>query len=95
MSEHIDKKVALRQVQEGRRQNALIKTTGEQIVRDHRNSVADLIQTPSIQKVYGAPWYKAIEWNWVFNRACWAVLIACLIYLGIFVFAPFTAKLLK
>ena len=78
-----------------RRTYSTIKTTPEQIVRDHRNSVADLIQTPSIQKVYSAPWYKAIEWDLVINRACWAALIGCLVYLGIIVFAPFTIKLLK
>jgi len=47
-------------------------------------------------------WFRAVDWknvfDWngkVFNWACWAALIACLIYLGIFVFTPFTIKLLK
>ena len=80
----------------GRRQKAAaIKTTGESIVREHRNSIADLIQTPSLERVYKAPWYKAINLDTAFNWVCWAAVIGCLIYLGIFVFAPFTVKLLR
>jgi len=99
MSEHIDQK---RPAIKTRRQNeAIIKTTPEQIVRDFRRderfngSIADLIQTPSLEKIYKAAWHKSINWMVVFNWACWAALIGCLIYLGIFVFAPFTARLLR
>ena len=46
--------------------------------------------------LHGVNWKNVFDWNGkVFNWACWAALIACLIYLGIFVFTPFTVKLLR
>jgi len=105
MSEHIDKKIGLRQVQEGRRQNSVIKTTGESIVRDFRKTegVDFYKDLESMRPLFRPPrrpfflkrWINAVNWWLVMNRACWAALIGCLIYLGIFVFAPFTAKLLR
>lgn len=65
MSEHVEKLQDLNlkyfQKPTNFRSRSTIKTTGESIVREHRNSVADLIRTPSIQRVYKAPWYKAIH----------------------------------
>ncbi len=75
------------------RSGSTIKTTGESIVRDHRNSVADLIRTPSVQRVYKAPWYRSVNWNRILNWGCWAALIACLVYLGIFFFWPFAVRI--
>jgi len=80
---------------ETKHRTGTMKTAGESIVREHRNSISDLIQTPLLERVYKAPWYKAINLDTAFNWVCWAAVIGCLIYLGIFVFAPFTAKLLR
>jgi hypothetical protein len=47
-------------------------------------------------------WYNAVNWDLLYDLggrgiewACIGALIACLIYLGIFVFGPFTIKLLR
>ena len=92
-------------VSEGYKPMSCIKTTGEQIVRDFRkgeglNFYKDLesmrpLFRPPHRSFFLKRWINAINWWLVMNRACWAALIACLIYLGIFVFAPFTIKLLK
>ena len=92
MNEHLDHKDSAAR----NRSYSTLKTTPEQIVRDFRRSegsVADLIHTPSIQRVYKAPWYKAIHWNKVINWGCWAALIGCLVYLGIFFFWPFAVRI--
>jgi hypothetical protein len=33
-----------------------------------------------------------VNWNNILNWTCWGLVIGCLIYLGIFIFAPFTLK---
>jgi hypothetical protein len=40
-----------------------------------------------------APWYRAVNWGVALDWACAAALIICLVYLGIFVFTPFTFKI--
>jgi len=47
-------------------------------------------------------WFNAINWDLfyglggkVFEWACILAVVGCLIYLGIFVFGPFTEKLLR
>ncbi len=89
MSNYVDHK----EMQARNRNYSTIKTTPEQIVRDHRNSVADLVRTPSVQRIYKAPWYRAINWNRIVNWGCWAALIACLVYLGIFFFWAFAVRI--
>jgi hypothetical protein len=36
-----------------------------------------------------------VNWDLVFNWMCWAVVIFCVIFLGFFVFGPFTVRLLR
>jgi len=82
-----------------------IKVTGESIVRDFRkaeglNFYKDLesmrpLFRPPHRPFFLKRWINAVNWWLVMNWVCWAAVIGCLIYLGIFVFAPFTAKLLR
>ncbi len=105
MSEHLDRKESQGRpnrninppkydvVSEGYNPKSILRTTGESIVREHRNSIANLIHTPSIQRVYKAPWYKVINLNAVFEWTCWiAVAIALGLIFGLIVFGPFTVK---
>jgi hypothetical protein len=95
MSNYVEKKMARHGDAETRRL-AILKTTGESIVREHRNSVADLIQTPSIQRVYKAPWYRAINLNTVFEWTCWiAVCIAIGVVLAVIFYGPFIGRMFK
>jgi hypothetical protein len=92
-------------VNEGYKPMSCIKTTAESIVRDFRRNEgfntyeAAGAMRPLCRKVrrpfFLKRWFRAVDWNVASTWACWAALIACLIYLGIFVFAPFTIKLLK
>lgn len=78
--------------QEFRKQRrAIIKTTAEQIVREHRTLSAQRLALSERPKAGGfkVPWYKAIHWGVVFEYACWAGAAVAIGYLIIKVFMPF------
>jgi hypothetical protein len=40
------------------------------------------------------PWYRGINWDVALEWVCWAAVVTCLIYIGIFVIVPFGMKLI-
>jgi hypothetical protein len=111
MSESIDSRQKA-PASRGSRQNAIIKTSAEQIVHDFRRSegfnayeIASTMR-PLCRKVrrpfFLKRWFNAVNWDLFYfwgNKAigwvCIGAVIACLIYLGIFVFAPFTIRIIR
>lgn len=53
-----------------------------------------IIYLRSPLRIKRIPWHRMIRWGVAFECLCWGVAIACFIYLGIFVFGPFTVKLI-
>ena len=39
------------------------------------------------------PWYRAVNWDVALNWFCIGALILCLVYVGVFVVAPFGIKI--
>jgi len=81
------------------RNTTKIITTPEKIVRDFRELDYNTYEAAKTMRPLFRPvrrpfflirWARAINWNFkFFEWACWAAVIVCLVYLGIFVFAPF------
>ncbi len=82
-------------------QTGTMKTTAEQIVRDFRRTegfnVRESVGTirPARRPFFLKRWIRAVNWELVFDWGCIGAVVACLIYLGIFVFGPFTLKLFR
>jgi hypothetical protein len=87
-------------------QTAIIKTTAEEIVRQHRQEWlrrhreetprrddSEKMNEPFFPISPSPPHPIGLNWGLIFEVGCWAVLAGCLLYLGIFVFGPFAIRL--
>ncbi len=88
------------------RNTSKILTTPESIVREFRREAIRQAQDekpistfqpyrviPQFHPSFIRKIYDRINWDVVLEWACWAVMILCLIYIGIFVMAPFVKVL--
>jgi hypothetical protein len=74
-----------------------LKFQADRMVADHRR-LEKLRFTPHALRLtpsYRAPWYRAIDWEVVSKHLCLIALAGCLIYLGIFMFAPFATRMMR
>jgi hypothetical protein len=81
-----------------------LKITGESIVRQHRaemmrrndsekpRNISDLPIARSPHRPIGI--WKSINWTITLEWICWAIIIGCLVYIGIFVITPFGIKII-
>ena len=79
---------------------AIIKTTAEAIVREHRiqNSESRRQKAESMENranpkpgPFKVSWYNAVNWNAVFHYGCWIGVAFAIGYLIIAAFVPFFA----
>lgn len=81
--------------EKARRKNySTIKTTPESIVRIYRlqKSPAERgMKTPYIftPKRPRIPWHQKINWNFAISSVCVGLLVACWVYIAIWVIVPF------